>query len=254
MGEKDLIVFIVLINIVLFVFIFGLIFFFFQFRKRKLLHNKEMQNVKAEYENAMLKVEIDSQKETMRSLGKEIHDGVGQKLTLASIYGKQALNNQENQNNLKEVIELIDESLSDLRSLSRTLVNSEKYKTKLSDLIQLEVKRVNDTNKVIVELCSNEDIELNEKTKNNLHKIILEFVQNSIKYAECTIIKINLNYQEENLYILCEDNGLGFNTEKAKGLGLGLRNIEERVSEINGEMSMVSEKNIGTKLYVAVPI
>lgn len=87
-GEREIISFIILINLILFVFIVGLIYFISQFRKRKVLYDQQLAHIKMEYEKAKLQIEVDAQKETMKKIGKEIHDSVGQKLTLASIYLK----------------------------------------------------------------------------------------------------------------------------------------------------------------------
>src|SRR5690606_38856526 len=145
-GEREIITFIILVNLILIVFIIGTIYFISQFRKRKIIYEKELAHIKMEYEKAKLQIEVDAQKETMKQIGKEIHDSVGQKLTLASIYLKKNGISNHVHNNLGEISELIDESLTELRQLSRTLVNTERYQTRLQDLILLETKRIQSMN------------------------------------------------------------------------------------------------------------
>jgi signal transduction histidine kinase len=254
MGEKELIVFIILITLIFFSFILGLVFFIAQFRKRKMIHDQEKDTLKAEYENEKLQIELKAQKDTMRDIGKEIHDGVGQKLTLASIYLKRHDMTNSNNLNIQEISELLDESLKELRQLSRTLVDSEKYHTKLSDLIQLEAKRVQTFNKINVFLIQNLEIDFSENVKHHIHRIIQEFLQNSVKHAQCSEINIRLEVKDRLLKVTCMDNGVGFDTKDSAGPGVGLMNIRKRVADMNGTVEIKSAPNQGTQLILQVAI
>ena len=255
MGEKELVNFIILINLILFAFIIGMVLFISQFRKRKMIHDKEINAVKEEYEKEKLRVEISAQREAMKEIGKEIHDGVGQKLTLASIYLKRQSSDQDATAKgavISEICELIDESLNELRHLSRTLVNSDKHHTKLHDLILLEAKRVKAINEIDVIFTQNEEFEISEDFKHNIYRVIQEFLQNSIKHAQCTEIKINFNHSEGKLIVLCSDNGVGFDMKQTPGAGIGLSNMQQRILEMNGTINLNSAKGQGTHLNFVV--
>lgn len=254
MGEKELIAFIIIISLILFSFILGMVLFIAQFRKRKVIHEQEKSTLKTEYENQKLQIELSAQKDTMRNIGKEIHDGVGQKLTLASIYLKRHEISNSSILNLKEINDLLDESLTELRQLSRTLVDSDKYHTKLSDLIQLEAKRVQTFNKINVFFVQNAETEMPENVKHNIHRIVQEVLQNCVKHAKCTEVNIRFEIKERVLKVICKDNGVGFDINSVSGPGVGLSNIRKRVEEMNGQMELTSAQNQGTQLtfYVAI--
>ncbi|WP_367913515.1 sensor histidine kinase [Leadbetterella sp. DM7] len=254
-GQREIITFIILVNLILFVFIIGMVYFVSQFRKRKILYEKELAHIKMEYEKAKLQVEVDAQKETMKKIGKEIHDSVGQKLTLASIYLKKNGVSSGNYlgNNISEISELIDESLTELRQLSRTLVNAERYQTRLQDLILLETKRIQNMNGIRVEVEQNGEFDLDEDAKHNIHRIIQEFLQNSVKHAQCSQIKIDLNYEENQLQVKCSDNGVGFDLQKSNGPGVGISNMKKRVNDIKGRAEFLSRKGEGTQFTFFVP-
>lgn len=254
-SEREIVTFIVLVNLILFVFIIGMIYFISQFRKRKVLYEKELAHIKMEYEKAKLQIEVDAQKETMKQIGKEIHDSVGQKLTLASIYlKKNGVSSVSHLNsNLGEISELIDESLTELRQLSRTLVNPEKYQTRLQDLILLETKRLQSMNGIDVVVQQKGEADLHEEAKHNIHRIIQEFLQNSVKHAKCSQIKIDLDYADAQLVVKCSDDGVGFDMQKTNGPGVGISNMKKRVHEMRGRAEFHSRKGEGTQLTFSVP-
>lgn len=252
-GEREIVTFIILVNLILFVFIIGMIYFVSQFRKRKILYEKELAHIKMEYEKAKLQIEVDAQKETMKQIGKEIHDSVGQKLTLASIYLKKNGVSIHAHNNLVEISELIDESLTELRQLSRTLVNTERYQTRLHDLILLETKRIQSMNGIEVMVEQKGEFDLQEEEKHNIHRIIQEFLQNSVKHARCSQIRIDLNFTDHQLVVKCSDDGVGFDLHKNSGPGVGISNMKKRVHEMMGRAEFHSRKGEGTQLTFFVP-
>ncbi|MBX2953419.1 MAG: sensor histidine kinase [Leadbetterella sp.] len=254
-GEREIVTFIILINLILFVFIIGMVYFVSQFRKRKVLYEKELTQIKMEYEKAKLQIEVDAQKETMKKIGKEIHDSVGQKLTLASIYlKKNGVSSVKNSySNLGEISELIDESLTELRQLSRTLVNPERYQTRLQDLILLETNRIQNMNGIRVVVEQEGEFDLREEAKHNIHRIIQEFLQNSVKHARCSQIRINLDFTDSQLRVKCSDDGVGFDIQKNTGPGVGISNMKKRVLEMKGRAEIHSRKGEGTELTFSVP-
>lgn len=89
MGEREITIFIVIANVILLVFISGIIIFIAQYRKRRILHETEKEIISKTHQEELLSRQVEIQTQTMRDIGREIHDNVGQKLTLASIYSNQ---------------------------------------------------------------------------------------------------------------------------------------------------------------------
>lgn len=251
MGEKELVISIILINAILFIFILGIILFISQYRKRKILHKKELLNVNNNHNKAILIAQLQAQEQTMIHIGNDIHDGVGQKLTLASLYLQRMTMKQEeilNPENLKEVNQIIDEALNELRLLSKTLVNPELAQLSLIELLNLDIRRINDLGSLFVDYkVVGQSFELSEKYKNNVYRIVQEFIQNSIKHAECNKIEVELKFQKPFLEVVCNDNGKGF-IEEITPKGIGLSNTKRRIEEMYGKMDFYSKINEGTGL------
>ena len=93
----------------------------------------------------------------------------------------------------------------------------------------------------------------NNKDAIILFRILQEFISNTVKYSKASQLTITLNYDKDNLEIIAEDNGVGFNIENVKK-GSGLINMESRARITNAEFSLISIPNQGTKLSLNYPI
>lgn len=93
-----------------------------------------------------------------------------------------------------------------------------------------------------------------------LLRIIQEACSNAIRHADCSIIKVVLNYQPGTIILSIEDDGKGFAYEetecscKADNSGFGLSMMKERVYLLSGKIDIHSKINVGTKIQVEVPI
>src|SRR4051812_38770374 len=89
------------------------------YRKRKLDHAKEVHTMNERFAKEMLNTQLEIQQQTMQQIGREIHDNVGQKLTLASLYVQQIIMDRQDdfvQKKINSIGAIIKESLADLRS------------------------------------------------------------------------------------------------------------------------------------------
>lgn len=94
---------------------------------------------------------------------------------------------------------------------------------------------------------------LNNEQRRNLLLVVKEIVHNAVKYSHAKQLDINASLQEGIIHFEIEDNGTGFDTNK-KYSGNGLRNIQVRINELNGNVNVKSAKDQGTKYVFTVPI
>jgi signal transduction histidine kinase len=190
--------------------------------------------------------------QTMHHIGREIHDNVGQKLTLASLYTQQlAYENKVPlvQSTIENISTIINQSLTELRQLSKSLTCNIIESNNLQELLITECKRFNELKKCKIRIVSDSIIpDLAYQTKSVLLRISQEFIQNSIRHSQCKNINISLNYTNSRLNISLEDDGRGFNVNKNKNVGTGLIHIKKRAKLIGAIYTLESNKNMGTKL------
>src|SRR5436190_11329133 len=146
MGQTEIKIYVALIGAIVLVFIIGIILFIFQYRKRKLVYEKEKALIERQHKLELLNNQLLIQQQTMQFIGSEIHDSVTQKLTLASIYSQKLEYENKHPDLLEKlgrISSIINDSLSELRDLARTLNNTNIQEEGLAGLLQLEEEAVN---------------------------------------------------------------------------------------------------------------
>ena len=125
----------------------------------------------------------------MKHIGREIHDNVGQKLTLSSLYLQQLVfENKAPQiaDNINNVNTIINESLDELRNLSKSLTDDTIENSSMIALIEKECEKVRELKKCTVVFENNLKADITSyQAKSILLRIVQEFIQNSIKHAHC---------------------------------------------------------------------
>jgi len=228
------------------------LFLFIQRRKQKyLLERKETQ---AKYDKELAKSQNEIRERALENLSWEIHDNVGQLLSIS----KMQLNrletkiSDENKNDLAEVTSLVSKSLQDLRALSKSLNPVSIKEIGLIKALELEINRYNRLNFIKAKLnIVNESFRLDKEKETILFRIVQEFITNAIKHAKASELNVTLLYKNDELEITVKDNGIGFDMNNKKIIkGVGLFNMEGRAKLINATFGMNSIKNKGTTGFI----
>ncbi|MFT3946100.1 MAG: ATP-binding protein [Agriterribacter sp.] len=221
------------------------------------MYQKEKAATEEQHKFDLLNNQVQTQQQTMQFIGSEIHDSVAQKLTLASIYSQQMEfenTHPELLGKISNISNIINDSLNELRDLAKTLSNTDIQEEGLINLLNKEAGRVNDTGICRMEVIADSDnnINMNKTAKSFLLRVLQEFIQNSLKHAGCSMIKIVVSKQEDGISIIASDNGKGFDDTKLEGRGMGLNNMKRRIQLIDGNFSLQSSPGNGTtlKLYI----
>lgn len=230
----------------------GLITYNYFFEKKRQIQKD------IEHQKELLFTQIEIQNQTMQQIGIDIHDNIGQKLTLASLYTQQlAFENKAPQinENIDNVSDIINQSLIELRNLSKSLTDNNVDNDTLSQLITKECENINKLkkSKVIFEDFSSTRL-LPYQVKNIIYRITQEFLQNSIKHGNCKTISIILDEKINHIILNLSDDGKGFDVINNKSLGIGLKNMKTRTEILKGSFLLKSELGKGTQLKIEIPI
>lgn len=251
--EAELIGFIIAGNIVLLILIGGIVFFIFQYRRRRRVFESEKIEARLRHEWELLNMQLETQKETMQLIGQEIHDNVGQQLTLASLYARQH-NPEQNKERLEEIAGIIDKSLHELRQLSKSLTHPEQAGSGLLTMLRATAKRISASGFCFVEIIADEEQDkLGVTDKHILFRLLQEFIQNSLKHAQCRKVTITLNYESRVLHITAADDGVGFDTT-IRSAGIGLQNMKRRAEQLHALYQLESYPGQGTRLTLKLPL
>lgn len=242
--EQGYLIFIITTFFVLFIVIALVVLFtVFQNKKNELV--KDRKKAKEKFEREIAETQIEIREETLRNISWELHDNIGQLLTLAKIQ----LQNSTTEN-IKEVSDTITKGLKEVRSLSK-LINPEAMSTiDLREAVQLEIDRFNRLNFITSTLeISGEERDIEQKSSIIIFRILQEFFSNTIKHSRASQLNVCLNYSNSDLIISAKDNGIGFSSGEKKE-GIGLINIKNRAKLIGAEVEFTSAKNKGTTLEI----
>ena len=244
-----------IIAMTLLVTMFILFFTTFQKRKNKLLLDKIAKQ--REFEEELVKTQTEIQEQTLKNVGQELHDNVGQLLVFASM--QLNLVSTLVAGGIKDKVEdtkaVVKDAIQEVRALSKTLNSEVILSLGFQESINTELERLNKMNVLKAELISSGD---RSDCKNNqdaiiLFRIIQEFISNTVKYSQATQLTIALKYTLDNLYVIAEDNGIGFDADTVEK-GSGLINMQSRADLTDSDFSLISKPNEGTKLTLNYPI
>ncbi|PHR73605.1 MAG: histidine kinase [Lutibacter sp.] len=237
---------IILATLIVVIITLSLVWLFIVFQKRKNNLLQDQENAQKQFEKEIAETQVEIREQTLRNISWELHDNIGQLLTLAKIQLQVAT-----PENIKEVSGTISKGLQEVRALSK-LINPDFVKNiELYKVVQLEIDRFNRLNFIKSELnVIGETHKLDPKVEIILFRILQEFFSNTIKHSKATTLKVDLNYQKNSLDITAKDDGIGYDTSEDSKNGIGLLNIQNRAKLINAEIDFNSEIGKGTILKI----
>ncbi|MES2520632.1 MAG: ATP-binding protein [Bacteroidota bacterium] len=242
--------------ILLFAFI---VLIFFLFQKRQLQNQQEKTALKTAYDQEILKSQIEVQNQTLQHIGQELHDNIGQLLSVAKIN----LNVLEESNNveheyIKQTNDIITQSINDLRALTKSLDGDFVHDFGLEESISHELQRIRKTKRFQTEiLVLGEKRSLGYEHEIVLFRIVQEVLNNSLKHSKAKNLEIILHYHPTTFALTIKDDGKGFDLANVKQKsiqtsGAGLRNMQRRMELIGGKCTINSVIDQGTDVILAV--
>lgn len=238
----------------------GIVMLVLVYQKKQALYFKEKEQLRLAFEKEILESKLEIQEHTMQVISGEIHDNIGQVLSLAKL----TINtmNMAEPDHLKEKItdskQLIGKAIQDLRSLSKSLNTDFVTGNGLLKSIEYNVEYLEKSEVIVpVLLVEGNPYALESQHELILFRIFQEVINNIIKHANATRVDICLHYSPENLLIKIADNGQGFNynanTTAGHSHGLGLDNIKNRSKMIGATFNLESTAGQGTSVAINVP-
>ncbi|ARS39314.1 hypothetical protein CA265_06350 [Sphingobacteriaceae bacterium GW460-11-11-14-LB5] len=235
----------------------AIVFLMLYFQKKKFQYAKEKGEMEKQYAEQLLQSRLEMQEQTFDTISQEIHDNVGQLLSLAKLQLSVVEQNEtSNRPLIMEIKGNVGNALTDLRDIAKSLSTSRIQELTLLQAVEQELQRIAKAGVLKCNvMVTGDEQQIAEQKKIIIFRIVQESLQNILKHAGATIINIGFDFLTERLKISIEDNGIGFSsTGKDKiETGLGLQNIIKRTALIMGEATITSVINHGTKIILIIP-
>lgn len=245
MEENNLVI-VSTATLLIVIFIMVFIYLIFLKKKTTLLLEQKEKDIWFEKELANTQVEIKEQ--TLNYIGQELHDDLGQKLSVARLKHNHFLQKIEGKQRteLQELNELIGECIQDIRNLSKNLITEQVVHFGLIESVEREVLRIKRLKLLQIQfIFNNQDIDIPAKHSLILFRIIQESLNNILKHSKAKEVKIEIIELHDLLKIEINDNGKGFKADFSTD-GSGLKNMQLRAKLLGANFNISSEPNIGT--------
>lgn len=199
-----------------------------------------------------------TEEKTRANFSKELHDGLGPLLSSAKI-SLSALSHSDMTTEQRDIFNntlyVVDEALRSLREISNNLSPHALTDFGLARGIQIFVDKAAALHKVKISFATNlrgerydPDIEV------IMYRVVCELITNSLKHSGCSEIRLSLSVAGDTLEMQYSDNGRGFDPQAMMDCGMGLSNINSRVSSLNGTFDIRSSKGRGMCASVKVNV
>lgn len=223
--------------------------------ERKNLERKLLEQQKKSAKE-IISTALDAQEKERNFIGQELHDNINQILVGTKMMLQMTLSNvDKNKHLLDSCIESLDEVIVENRKLAHEMVTPNAEQESVLSMLQTLAENMFVSSNLIVKVTADPVAEqkLDSKHKLTLYRIAQEQCSNIIKYAKATHVSIIVDATADSINMKIIDNGQGMDTTK-KTNGIGLRNINSRLSIYNGHSEIITAPGEGFTLIVHLPV
>jgi PAS domain S-box-containing protein len=203
---------------------------------------------------------IEAQEEERTRIAMELHDDVGQRLSLIAVYLDRLKQSRptpaaELGLQIEEVRKQIDDLASDVQALSHQLHSPKLDYLGLAAAATGFCRELSDRHGVEIEFHSeNIPKELPKEISLCLFRVMQEALRNAIKHSGSRQIQTWLKGEANGIELTVHDSGIGFEPEEAsKGRGIGLMSMQERLKLVDGQLFIDSKPQRGTTIHARIP-
>jgi two-component system, NarL family, sensor kinase len=217
-------------------------------RQRQIQNRERLEKMKSDYEKTLLNIENEIQQETLAQVGRELHDNIGQLLSLAKLN----LNSSKPERQA-EGKEYINQIIQEVRGLSKSLNLDWVESITLEEFIEQQLQKIQSVG--FCEIKFENGVSLPDYQKDHkliLIRVIQECLNNILKHASPTLISVSLKKEGSLRLIKILDDGNGFDPSIPSS-GSGLKNLEKRMETIGGKFIVTSRLGQGTEIELQLP-
>ncbi len=220
------------------------------YRRKQFLHEQEL-----------LQARLEIQENIFRSLSEEIHDNIGQvlsvlKLTLSVTPVKEG---QDAFKYIQESRQMVNNVISSISDLSKSLHPDRIIKIGIVEAVRFELLKLEKTNLFSTTFVQDGcNFQIPPENEIFLFRIIQEILNNIIKHSKARNINVTFSHKERSIVFTFVDNGVGFDVKEAmqkssSGRGIGLTSMMNRAKLIGGYLTINSEPQKGTSIVMEIP-
>ena len=232
-------------------------------QRKKWLLQKEMSGLKEHQQNQLIEAAVRSEEGERHRIAEMLHDEVGALLSSSRIFlvemNTQNLTESDKQDHGK-VKEMLDESIQKVRTISHNLHSTILKEFGLNEALRHFMKKVAGGTALNSTVELDDEYQLsNAETDLAVYRIIQELVNNLIKHAHPKLINIKSSLRDNSLQLQIQHNGKGLRQEEFEDLrfkpgGLGLKNIQNRIILLKGNILFTKQGEKDYTIQLSIPV
>jgi len=237
----------------------AIVFMLITQNKRRYIYQAEMRERDYQYQNELLNAQLELQEHLLSQVSQEIHDNVGQVLSLVKVH-LYSIRNQPANNKAIELLDtsagLLDKAIEDLRKISHAQSATIVQRLGLKEAISKELNYIGALKRHDCGMdIFGDPYPLLPEQELFIYRIVQEALSNSIKHAGGSILQVALKYDPQMFTLSVTDNGRGFDIEAIRSdPGIGITHMKHRAKLLLAELEINSQSNRGTTVILKMPI
>lgn len=233
------------------------------YQKRQHRQEHELTRLKEEYDQEVLKSQLEIQEATLKNIAQELHDNIGQILSVVKLSLSVLPIEKEHKayEPLQHIKEVLNKAVFDLADLTKSLHTDRIAQIGLVESVRFDLQTLTKAGLMNVAFeVEGEEYKLSGQKEVFIFRIFQELVNNILKHARATQLNILLDYTSSDNFILSvADNGIGFSLQDKKDSksplnGVGLKSMMNRAKLIGATIVFDSQPGKGTSVKMGLPI
>lgn len=227
--------------------------------QRKMFQEKEKRRLMdLEFQNRMIHLQIESTEIERKRIAADLHDSIGSLLWAAKLniayLGRSVEFVGELKDSYAETMKMLDQSVDSVRRISWELTPEAFNHTGLASSIKEFCTRLDGKGQNVVYEEHGRSIFWKDDRALMVYRIVQELVNNAVKHAQSTMIKVKLRWNLQSLEIEVSDNGIGFVLDENVRQGVGWWNITNRSKKIGAKLLVRENVAKGSIIELTVPL
>lgn len=235
------------------------VLFYVYYQRRLLEQQKELGELRIQQQQDLLAATINSQEKERRRIAADLHDGIGVLLTTSQLFIRQIPAVEEALKHRDTSLQLIDESITNIRSITHNLSPENLLQFGLLAAVEDLVKVTNQLPGLQLNFQHDEYQALPPEKEFALYRIVQELFANCIKHAQAKTIDLGLLLESKPHQLIYRDDGIGMDLGQFEAAslkpeeGIGLKNIRSRAQLLQAKMKLDSKPGQGFYLQLSFP-